>query len=167
MSSVRRSAGPPAAPTLRQAVAALADNGEMVGVDAKAVRRLEALGQRSELGVRDLDDAETVRAHEMLVGVFGQMVGGSSLPEMDLLDQAALLRRGQRSVHRRLRNRRKAGLDPKHHTNSTSSAPPRQSTSDIYHVLPATERTENASRQNRCVSNQDTRGLRGTASWTR
>ncbi len=83
----------------------------MLGSQLEVVAVSKPAGQVVEQLVGYLDDLATRLADEVLVGVVGQVVDGSAVPEVDVVDNPQCLEGVERAVDRRLMDVRVRPLD--------------------------------------------------------
>ena len=83
----------------------------MAGADGEAVVGLEALGEVGEEGVGDLDDGGAHVAHQVLVGLVGQVEDGPTVAEVHVVDDPELLEGVEAAVDRRQVDVGVVGLD--------------------------------------------------------
>jgi hypothetical protein len=76
----------------------------MPRVDSKAVRALELVGKGAKGVVGHLDHLAAAFAQKVLMRMFGQVVCRGPVSEVDVLDDAEFLERGQVAIDRRLGN---------------------------------------------------------------
>lgn len=74
----------------------------MGGVQIETEVGAELPGEGSEHRRRHLDDGAACLAHEVLVGIAGEVIHGSPVAEMDVVDESQLLEIVEDAVDRRL-----------------------------------------------------------------
>jgi len=80
------------------ATPAQAHDGEVPRVDSEAVGGDQLFGEGSEGLLGDLDHLAATFTQQVLVAVFGQMVGGGAVAKMDVLDHPELFEGGQVAI---------------------------------------------------------------------
>jgi hypothetical protein len=94
------------------AAPAFADDGEVTRRYEEPIGRFQVAGQGGELSVGNVDDFPAALADEVLVGFVGEVVGGRSVTEVDVFDEADVLQGDELAVDGGVGHVRKLAFHP-------------------------------------------------------